>query len=79
MTTGWFNMQRAPRRRAAGGPAVATPASRAPRPPLASSTDWLERGLLQRLVLVVTSAYSNEVLERWTFEVQTDAATLGGG
>jgi hypothetical protein len=44
-----------------------------------TDTDWLEKGLLQRLVLVVTSAYSNEVLERWTFEVQTDAATLGGG
>lgn len=42
-------------------------------------TDWLEKGLLQRLVLVVTSAYSNEVLERWTFEVQTDKATLDGG
>ncbi|KAI8463983.1 MAG: DNA-binding protein [Monoraphidium minutum] len=45
----------------------------------AQMTDWLERGLLQRLVLVVTSAYSGDVLERWTFEVQTDAAALSGG
>ncbi|KIY97980.1 Mitotic spindle assembly checkpoint protein MAD2A [Monoraphidium neglectum] len=42
-------------------------------------TDWLEKGLLQRLVLVVTSAFTGEVLERWTFEVQTDEATLNGG
>lgn len=41
--------------------------------------DWLERGLLQRLVLVVSSAYSNEVLERWTFEVATDKDVLAGG
>lgn len=50
-----------------------------PQPTRTPQTDWLERGLLQRLVLVVTSAYTSEVLERWTFEVQTDAATLGGG
>lgn len=43
------------------------------------TSDWLEKGLLQRLVLVVTSAYSGEVLERWTFEVQTDAEVLAGG
>jgi hypothetical protein len=47
--------------------------------PLLRRTDWLEKGLLQRLVLVVTSAFTGEVLERWTFEVQTDEATLNGG
>jgi mitotic spindle assembly checkpoint protein MAD2 len=46
---------------------------------IAPPPDWLEKGLLQRLVLVVTSAYSNEVLERWTFEVQTDKDVVAGG
>ena len=44
-----------------------------------TSADWLERGLLQRLVLVVSSAATNEVLERWTFEVATDRDVLAGG
>ena len=44
-----------------------------------ASADWLERGLLQRLVLVVSSAATNEVLERWTFEVATDKDVLAGG
>ena len=43
------------------------------------TTEWLAQGLLQRLVLVITSAVSREVLERWTFEVETDAEVLGGG
>lgn len=42
--------------------------------------EWLEKGLLQRLVLVVNSAVGQkEVLERWTFQVETDKAVLEGG
>jgi len=31
---------------------------------------WLEQGELEKLVLVVTSVASKEVLERWTFDIQ---------
>eukprot|EP00878_Enallax_costatus_P042504 GHUV01049886.1.p1 GENE.GHUV01049886.1~~GHUV01049886.1.p1 ORF type:complete len:185 (+),score=44.77 GHUV01049886.1:345-899(+) len=42
--------------------------------------DWLEQGLLQRLVLVVNSAVGQkEVVERWTFQVETDKAVMEGG
>lgn len=47
--------------------------------PLTVMADWLEKGLLQRLVLVITSAYTKEVLERWTFEIETDKEVKGGG
>ena len=47
--------------------------------PTTPNQDWLARGLLQRLVLVITSAATREVLERWTFEVETDADVLAGG
>lgn len=40
--------------------------------------DWLEAGLLQKLVLVITSAVDKEVLERWTFDIVTDANVLEG-
>lgn len=33
---------------------------------------WLEQGTLQRLVMVISSIEPEEVLERWTFMVQTD-------
>lgn len=36
-------------------------------------------GALQKMVLVITSATSNEVLERWTFDLQTDRAAVAGG
>ncbi|KAF8061317.1 bbs9 [Scenedesmus sp. PABB004] len=40
---------------------------------------WLEEGALQRLVLVISSAVgSREVLERWTFVVETDGDVLQG-
>jgi len=38
-------------------------------------TDWLLEGTLQRLVLVVASVASGEVLERWVFNVDTDKET----
>ncbi|KAL4446205.1 hypothetical protein ABPG77_003012 [Micractinium sp. CCAP 211/92] len=39
---------------------------------------WLEGGALQKVVLVVTSVTSKEVLERWTFDIQTDKAVVSG-
>ena len=41
--------------------------------------DWLMSGALQKMVLVITSTKSNEVLERWTFDLQTDKAIIAGG
>ena len=43
------------------------------------SADWLLDGQLQKMVLVVTSIASKEVLERWTFDIQTDKAAVSGG
>eukprot|EP00240_Pyramimonas_obovata_P006939 CAMPEP_0118925388 /NCGR_PEP_ID=MMETSP1169-20130426/3272_1 /TAXON_ID=36882 /ORGANISM="Pyramimonas obovata, Strain CCMP722" /LENGTH=161 /DNA_ID=CAMNT_0006866663 /DNA_START=37 /DNA_END=518 /DNA_ORIENTATION=- len=44
-------------------------------------SDWLMEGNLQRLVLVITSVGSKEVLERWAFDIEADAAAAaeGGG
>lgn len=40
---------------------------------------WLEEGSLQRLVLVISSAIGDkEVLERWTFLVETDRDVVQG-
>jgi mitotic spindle assembly checkpoint protein MAD2 len=40
--------------------------------------EWLSSGTLQKVVLVVTSAISKEVLERWTFDIQTNKAAVTG-
>ncbi len=40
--------------------------------------DWLSTGALQKMVLVITSVSTKEVLERWTFDIQTDKAVLSG-
>lgn len=36
-------------------------------------------GALQKMVLVITSTKSHEVLERWTFDLQTDKTIVAGG
>ena len=36
--------------------------------------DWLEKGTVQRLVLVITSQVTGETLERWVFDLHTDKA-----
>jgi hypothetical protein len=36
---------------------------------------WLEQATLQRLVMVISSVDTQEVLERWTFMVQTSTDT----
>lgn len=48
-------------------------------PPAHRPAEWLEGGALQKAVLVVTSVASKEVLERWTFDIQTDKAVVSGG
>jgi mitotic spindle assembly checkpoint protein MAD2 len=39
---------------------------------------WLAAGKLKQLVLVVTEADSGEVLERWTFDIDTNKDVLAG-
>ena len=39
--------------------------------------DWLSRGEVQKLVLVVAGVETKSVLERWTFNIDTDRAALG--
>eukprot|EP00899_Mesostigma_viride_P011851 jgi/Mesvir1/20667/Mv14881-RA.1 len=46
---------------------------------LTQLSEWLMANVLQRLVLVVSSVGSGEVLERWAFEIETDEAAVTGG
>lgn len=46
---------------------------------LHACTDWLLTGSLQKMVLVITSVASKEVLERWTFDIQTDKSAIEEG
>ncbi|NWR68776.1 MD2L1 protein, partial [Centropus unirufus] len=34
--------------------------------------EWLYKGIVQRLVVVITSIENNEVLERWQFDIECD-------
>ena len=45
---------------------------------LAQLRQWLERGEVKRLVLVIAQADTEEVVERWVFNVQTDRDTIDG-
>lgn len=40
---------------------------------------WLEEGNVKKLVLVISSVESDEVMERWVFDVQTDTKVLNTG
>ncbi|KAL1828684.1 hypothetical protein DCAR_0207929 [Daucus carota subsp. sativus] len=42
-------------------------------------SEWLEAGKLQRIVLVIMSKATNEVLERWNFSIQTDEEVVEKG
>ncbi|KAK1377359.1 mitotic spindle checkpoint protein MAD2 [Heracleum sosnowskyi] len=42
-------------------------------------SEWLEAGKLQRIVLVIMSKATNEVLERWNFSIQTDSEVVEKG
>ena len=41
--------------------------------------DWLGRGEVQKLVVVITGVETKEVLERWVFNIETDKAALTPG
>lgn len=41
--------------------------------------EWLEAGKLQRVVLVIMSKATGEVLERWNFSIETDSEVVEKG
>jgi mitotic spindle assembly checkpoint protein MAD2 len=41
--------------------------------------EWLGRGEVQKLVVVITGVETREVLERWVFNIDTDRAALTPG
>ncbi|XP_047317925.1 mitotic spindle checkpoint protein MAD2 isoform X1 [Impatiens glandulifera] len=45
----------------------------------AQLSEWLETGKLQRIVLVIMSKATNEVLERWNFSIETDGEVVEEG
>jgi mitotic spindle assembly checkpoint protein MAD2 len=45
---------------------------------LAQVESWAAEGKLQQLVLVIARIDTQEPLERWVFNVETDKSTLGG-
>jgi mitotic spindle assembly checkpoint protein MAD2 len=46
---------------------------------LRTATEWLEAGQLQRIVLVIMSKATGEVLERWNFNIVTDVEVVEKG
>ncbi|KAK4402688.1 Mitotic spindle checkpoint protein MAD2 [Sesamum angolense] len=42
-------------------------------------SEWLEAGKLQRVVLVIMSKATGEVLERWNFSIETDSEVVEKG
>ncbi|KAF7125113.1 hypothetical protein RHSIM_Rhsim12G0035500 [Rhododendron simsii] len=46
---------------------------------LTQDEEWLESGKLQRVVLVIMSKATNEVLERWNFSIETDSEVVEKG
>ncbi|WZN61473.1 mitotic spindle checkpoint protein Mad2 [Chloropicon roscoffensis] len=45
---------------------------------LTQMSGWLSEGKLQKLVLVIASVHTNEVLERWAFDIETDQEVVEG-
>ncbi|XP_042513931.1 mitotic spindle checkpoint protein MAD2 [Macadamia integrifolia] len=45
----------------------------------AQLSEWLEAGKLQRVVLVIMSKATSEVLERWNFSIETDKEVVEKG
>jgi mitotic spindle assembly checkpoint protein MAD2 len=41
--------------------------------------EWLMRGEIQKLIVVITGAESKDVLERWVFNVETDRSVRADG
>ena len=46
---------------------------------LTQISEWLERGQLQKLVLVIANVHTKDVMERWTFDIETNQDVLEGG
>lgn len=44
-----------------------------------STPVWTDQGSLRQMVLVITEADTQEVLERWTFDIDTNKEVLAGG
>ncbi|WVZ22536.1 hypothetical protein V8G54_001080 [Vigna mungo] len=42
----------------------------------AQISEWFEPGKLQRVVLVIMSKATSEVLERWNFNIETDGEVV---
>lgn len=42
------------------------------------AAEWLAQGLLKQMVLVITEAGTTDVLERWTFDINTNKEVLSG-
>ena len=40
--------------------------------------EWLEKGAVKRLVVVIKEIETEEVLERWQFEIQCDKEAIKG-
>jgi len=45
---------------------------------LTQISEWLTKGKLEKLVLVVASVHTSEVLERWQFDIETEQDALDG-
>eukprot|EP00199_Chlamydomonas_sp_CCMP681_P005975 CAMPEP_0119109016 /NCGR_PEP_ID=MMETSP1180-20130426/16793_1 /TAXON_ID=3052 ORGANISM="Chlamydomonas cf sp, Strain CCMP681" /NCGR_SAMPLE_ID=MMETSP1180 /ASSEMBLY_ACC=CAM_ASM_000741 /LENGTH=213 /DNA_ID=CAMNT_0007094711 /DNA_START=26 /DNA_END=667 /DNA_ORIENTATION=+ len=45
---------------------------------LSQTKEWLAQGKLRQLVLVVTDVAAQEVVERWTFDIDTNKDVLAG-
>ena len=45
---------------------------------LTQISGWLAEGKLEKLILVVASVHTNEVLERWAFDIETDQGAVDG-
>lgn len=43
------------------------------------NAEWLEKGAIERLVLILASIASKEVLERWSFTIETDKEATAKG
>jgi hypothetical protein len=58
---------------------ASSPLLSAPPPRRSSLSDWLEKGTVKKLVLVITGVENDEVLERWVFDIQTDEKVVAAG
>ncbi|QDZ17799.1 mitotic spindle checkpoint protein Mad2 [Chloropicon primus] len=45
---------------------------------LTQISGWLAEGKLEKLVLVIASVHTNEVLERWAFDIETEQDVVEG-